>query len=58
MMMSLPECCDDAGVSRRFLEMEIKRGRLRAIKLSTQICRVRRSDWEKYLDASATCAAA
>jgi hypothetical protein len=53
-MMTLPECAADAGVCRRFLEMEIHRGRLRAIKMSNRICRVRRSDWERYLDTSAT----
>jgi hypothetical protein len=55
-MMTLPECAADAGVCRRFLEMEINRGRLRAIKMSNRICRVRRSDWDRYLEASATVA--
>jgi hypothetical protein len=53
-MMTLPECAFEAGVSRRFLEKEIARGRLVARKLSTRICRVLRSDWERYLDHSAT----
>ena len=53
-MMSLPECAAEAGVCRRFLEMEIKRGRLRATKLSNRICRIRLGDWEKYLNAAAT----
>ena len=39
-MMSLPECAQEAGVSRRFLEKEILRGRLIARKLSPRICRV------------------
>jgi hypothetical protein len=53
-MLTLPECAAEANVSRRFLEKEIARGRLRAVKLSSRICRVRRSDWEHYLDSSAT----
>jgi excisionase family DNA binding protein len=53
-MMTLPECAAEAGVSRRFLEKEIERGRLRAIKPSSRIVRVRRSDWEQYLNSSAT----
>jgi hypothetical protein len=39
------------------LESEITRGRLRAIKPSNRICRVRISDWEKDLNGSATMAA-
>jgi hypothetical protein len=53
-MMTLPECADEAGVSRRFLEKEICRGRLRAIKPSSRVCRVRRADWEDYLSEAAT----
>jgi hypothetical protein len=53
-MMTLPECALDAGVSRRFLEKEILRGRLVAMKLSSRICRVRRKDWDRYLDGAAT----
>jgi hypothetical protein len=53
-LMTLPQCAYEAGVSRRFLELEIQRGRLRAIKMSNRICRVRLSDWERYLDSSAT----
>lgn len=53
-LMTLPACALEAGVSRRFLELEIKRERLRAIKMSTRVCRVRRTDWEKYLESSAT----
>jgi len=53
-MMTLPECAAEAGVSRRFLELEILRGRLVARKLSTRICRIRRSDWESYLQQVST----
>ncbi len=55
-MLTLPECATEAQVSRRFLEMEISRGRLRATKLSNRICRVRGSDWERYLEEAGTCA--
>ena len=53
-LLTLKEIAAEAHVSRRFLEMEIQRGRLRAIKLSGSICRVRRSDWETYLAQAAT----
>lgn len=53
-MMTLPECAAEAGVSRRFLEKEIKREHLRAIKLSSRLCSIRRSDWETYLSGAAT----
>jgi hypothetical protein len=53
-MMTLPECAAEAGVSRRFLEKEISRGRLVARKLSSRICRVRRIDWDSYIDQTAT----
>lgn len=41
-------------VSRRFLEMEVKRGKLRAVKLGPKCVRFRASDVEKYLEANAT----
>jgi hypothetical protein len=53
-LMSLGECAQDAAVSRRFLENEIARQRLVALRLSSRVLRVRRSEWEKYLDAGAT----
>ena len=53
-MLTLAECASEAGVSRRFLEKEICRGRLIATKLSTRICRIRRGNWERYLDRAAT----
>jgi DNA-binding CsgD family transcriptional regulator len=46
------------NVSLCELELEIRRGSLRATKLSPRISRLRRCDRERYLDASATTAAA
>jgi excisionase family DNA binding protein len=55
----LPEICSPdelaqlIGCTRRFLELERKRGRLRAIVLSQSMVRFRRSDIEAWLEASA-----
>jgi len=56
-LWTLDELALEASVCRRFLELEIERGRLVAVRLSNRI-RVRNSDWEKYLNAGATAGAA
>lgn len=52
-LWTLPELASEAQVCRRFLELEIARGRLRATRLSNLV-RVRERDWQAYLDAGAT----
>jgi hypothetical protein len=49
----LAELCIEARVSRRFLELEIARGRLVKLQLSNRIVRIRRSDWLDYLKRAA-----
>lgn len=48
----------ESALSYRFLFNEIGRGRLRAIRVSATALRVRRRDWEAYLEERATVAAA
>lgn len=45
------------GVSERFLEMEINRGRLRAVRLSNRLLRFRQIDVERWMESSLTGAA-
>ncbi len=52
-LLSLAELCIEARVSRRFLELEIARGRLVKLQLSNRIVRIRRSDWLDYLKRAA-----
>lgn len=52
-LWTLGELATEAQVCRRFLELEISRGRLRVTRLSNRV-RVRNSDWEKYLEAGAS----
>lgn len=56
-LLTVLEVAAETGVSRRFIEMEIARGRLIAVRLSARVVRIRRSDFESYLAAGATSAA-
>jgi excisionase family DNA binding protein len=42
------------GVSERFLELEINRGRLRAVRLSNRLLRFRPIDVERWMESSLT----
>jgi excisionase family DNA binding protein len=42
------------GVSERFLELEINRGRLRAVRLSNRLLRFRPMDVERWMESSLT----
>lgn len=53
-LVKLKDLAKEADTSYRFLHLEIRRGRLTAIRLSPTALRVRRSDWEAYLNARAT----
>jgi hypothetical protein len=57
-LFSLDEAAAEAGVSYRFLQLEIGRGRLVAVRLSNRIVRIRRADWERYLAKNSTAASA
>lgn len=52
-LWTLEELATEAQVCRRFLELEISRGRLRVTRLSNRV-RVRNTDWERYLEAGAS----
>jgi excisionase family DNA binding protein len=45
------------GISERFIELEVNRGRLRAVKLSTRLLRFRPSDVERWMESSLTAGA-
>jgi excisionase family DNA binding protein len=51
------ELADFLGVSERFLELEVNRGRLRAVRLSHRLLRFRQIDVERWLESSLTGAA-
>ncbi len=53
-LYTLDELAKLAGVSRRFLETEIRRGHLVVIRMSTRVVRVKAGEWERYLDRSTT----
>lgn len=53
-LLNLVEAAGEAGVSYRFLQMEIARGRLVAVRLSTRVVRIRRDDWDRYLAGNLT----
>jgi excisionase family DNA binding protein len=42
------------GVSERFIELEVNRGRLRAVKLSNRLLRFRPIDVERWMESSLT----
>jgi excisionase family DNA binding protein len=42
------------GISQRFIEMEVNRGRLRAVKLSNRLLRFRPIDVERWMESSLT----
>ncbi len=46
MVLTLPEIAQELAVSRRFVEMEISRGRIAVIRLSARVVRV---SWQEFL---------
>ena len=47
-LLDLDQAADFLGVSRRFVEMEIARGRLKKIMLSSRIARISRDELKRY----------
>ena len=47
-LYDLDQSADFLGVSRRFVEMEIARGRLKKIMLSSRIARISRDELKRY----------
>lgn len=50
-LMTMLDAAQEAGVSRRFLEQEVGRGRLVITRLSNRIVRIRPTDWDAYLNS-------
>ena len=44
------------GISERFIELEVNRGRLRAVKLSNRLLRFRPIDVNRWMESSLTAA--
>jgi excisionase family DNA binding protein len=42
------------GISERFIELEVNRGRLRAVRLSNRLLRFRLIDVERWMESSLT----
>jgi excisionase family DNA binding protein len=50
-LLDLDQAADFLGSSRRFVEMEIARGRLRKTMLSRRLARVSRDELKRYVEA-------
>ena len=46
----LPEAAEEIGCSRRFLEKTVERGELKVFRPSSRIVRVRRAEFEKWIE--------
>jgi hypothetical protein len=53
-LLTIDQAAAEAGVSRRFLQLEIERGRLAVSRLSSRVVRIRRSAWESYISRNET----
>ena len=51
--MSLEELADWLGVSRRFVEVQVEKGRLRVRRISPRLVRILPGDVAKWLDNAA-----
>lgn len=51
-LLTLDEVARELKVSRRFLEIQAARGRLRRVHLSQRCIRIRRSDLNAYIDSN------
>jgi excisionase family DNA binding protein len=52
--LSIEQLCEWAGVSRRFLEMEIERGNLKVRRLSRRLIRVMPKDVADWMERAST----
>jgi excisionase family DNA binding protein len=50
-LLDLDQSADFLGTSRRFVEMEVQRGRLKKIMLSTRLARISRDELKRYAAA-------
>jgi excisionase family DNA binding protein len=51
---SIEQLCEWAGVSRRFVEMEIERGNLKVRRLSKRLIRILPKDVADWIERSST----
>lgn len=51
-LLTLDEVARELKVSRRFLELQAARGRLRRVILSARCIRIRRADLNTYIEAN------
>ena len=50
-LLDLSQAADWLGVSRRFIELEIERGRLHKVLLSSRIARISKRELERYTES-------
>jgi len=50
-LLDLDQAADFLGTSRRFVEMEITRGRLKKIRLSSRLTRISRDELKRYAES-------
>jgi excisionase family DNA binding protein len=50
-LFDLDQAADWMGCSRRFVELEIARGKLAKIMLSRRMCRIAKSELERYAES-------
>lgn len=48
-VLTIPEVARELGVSRRFVELEVNRGRISVIRLSARVVRIGREEFLRYL---------
>ena len=53
-ILTKQEAADFIGCTTRYLERQVRAGRLKALRPTTKLWRVRRSDLEKFLESGAT----
>jgi excisionase family DNA binding protein len=53
-LLTKQQSAEQAQTSVRYLEREIARGRLKALKLSRKLVRIRQSDLDAFLESCAT----
>jgi excisionase family DNA binding protein len=53
-LLTKQQSAQQAQTSIRYLEREIARGRLKALKLSRKLVRIRQSDLDAFLESCAT----
>jgi len=53
-LLTKQQSAEQVQTSVRYLEREIKRGRLKALKLSPKLVRIRQSDLDSFLESCAT----